>query len=233
VQISAISAVTITWARSAAERDLLARSLRSLAQHGLRITIADRTEPPIHLDDLRGLTNCTLVRATGATLVNQVQTGFATDSRNGSSFVLYSEPDKEQFFQHHLRSFVAAAPDDDNVGIVLASRSPGSFFSFPAMQRRTERAVNALCSRMLSARGDYCYGPFLMHRALVPDVASLPEDLGWGWRPAMFLRARERGYRVVPIVGDFDCPVDQRLETDADRSHRLRQFSQNLRAFES
>jgi len=233
VQISAVSAVSITWARSSSERAHLTRSLQSLAEHGLSLSIADRSEPSLQLHELSALANCTVVPAPGATLVAQVRTAFEADNRSRSRYVLYSEPDKELFFRHHLASFVAAAPDEDDVGIVVASRSPASFYSFPAMQRRTERAVNALCGRVLSARGDYCYGPFLVHRALVPDILSLPDDLGWGWRPAVFLKARQRGFRVMPIVGDFHCPVDQRLETPADRTHRLRQFSQNLRAFES
>jgi hypothetical protein len=48
------------------------------------------------------------------------------------------------------------------------------------MHRRTEEFINALCSDLIGDPGDYSYGPFLMNRALVPLIAYLGHDIGWG-----------------------------------------------------
>jgi hypothetical protein len=35
------------------------------------------------------------------------------------------------------------------------------------MQRYTEQAFNYFCAQLLESRGDHCYGPFVMPRALI------------------------------------------------------------------
>jgi hypothetical protein len=81
---------------------------------------------------------------------------------------------------------------------------------------------------MIGIRGDYSYGPFVMHRALVQHVSGLEGHLGWGWRHSTFLAASRSGQRVVPVYGDYPCPPDQCDEDDGERRHRLRQLSQNI-----
>jgi hypothetical protein len=67
-----------------------------------------------------------------------------------------------------------------------------------------------------------------MNRTLLPALTGLPEGMGWGWRPYAFAQAARRGLRVLHLVDDHPCPTDQRAEDDDERTHRLRQLSQNI-----
>ena len=67
-----------------------------------------------------------------------------------------------------------------------------------------------------------------MTRSLLPHVANLETHLGWGWRLSTFVAAHRSGLRVAQVTDDYQCPVAQRTENDADRMHRLRQLSENL-----
>jgi hypothetical protein len=96
------------------------------------------------------------------------------------------------------------------------------------MQRYTEGVINRLCAEMLGVAGDYSYGPFLMARALVPRVERLEGSLGWGWRHRIFLACHRERLRIVHVKGDYPCPEDQRVESDEERTHRMRQLSQNI-----
>jgi hypothetical protein len=68
----------------------------------------------------------------------------------------------------------------------------------------------------------------LLNSTLVPSLESLPDTIGWGWRPFAFNLARRLGYRVDAFEGDFLCPAGQRDETPSDRIYRMRQMSQNI-----
>jgi hypothetical protein len=62
----------------------------------------------------------------------------------------------------------------------------------------------------------------------VPPLETLPDTIGWGWRPYAFNLAMRLGYRVGAVTGDFLCPPDQRHDTPAERLYRMRQLVQNI-----
>ena len=137
------------------------------------------------------------------------------------------EPDKESFFEERMRRFVERASDEVKAGVILASRSTGSFDGYPPMQRYAERVFNQLCANVTGNAGDYCYGPFLMHRTLLPHVAGDPE-LGLGLAAFDVCAAARLKPRIAHVVDDHPCPADQRQEDDRDRRHRMRQLSKNI-----
>lgn len=161
-------------------------------------------------------------------MVAQIKASFNLAAVFATPYVLYVEPDKEEFFVNRFSYFVARAIEGDDARIVLASRSSSSLQTFPAMQQYTEGVFNYLCSNVIGAAGDYAYGPFLMHRTLLSHIVGLNAQLGWGWRPSTFVAAKQQGLRVVHVEDDHPCPADQRGEDDADRSHRIRQLAQNI-----
>jgi hypothetical protein len=67
-----------------------------------------------------------------------------------------------------------------------------------------------------------------MARALVPPLERLEGSLGWGWRHRIFLACHRERLRIVHVKGDYPCPEDQRVESDEERTHRMRQLSQNI-----
>jgi hypothetical protein len=223
-----VAIATITWVRSSGEERLLSRALEVLARTGLPVAVADRGTSATFAEGLRRLTGFRVAISNPQGLVAQVQDSVDLASAFGTRFIMYLESDKEAFLQHGIGEFLRQAPEEDDVGVVLASRSDAGFQTFPPMQRYTEGVINRLCEEMIGIRGDYSYGPFVMNRALVQHVSGLEGQLGWGWRHSTFLAASRKGQRVVHVVGDYACPPDQRKEDDGERRHRMRQLSQNI-----
>jgi hypothetical protein len=214
----------MTLARDEQQGQVLLEALRSLARRNTAIFAADGASPQPFLDAVARIP-VTLVPPRARNLVGQIVASLNAAAATGAPFILYTEPDKQTFFDTHLDAFLAAAPRDREVGIVLAARSSRAFATFPAFQQRTERSFNELCAEVVGEQTDYLYGPFLLNSTLVAELAGVDASVGWGWRPFLFNLARRRGYRVASIAGDYACPIDQR--GDEERAHRLRQLSQN------
>lgn len=204
------------------------RSLSVLAGAELPVAVCDRVVSTSFARFLEHLPGFAVAPAFEPGLVPQVKTSLAVAADLGRPFVLYTEPDKEIFFRTGLQDFLQRAPADDDVGIVIAARSDAAFATFPPVQRYTEGVINHLTGEALGVPGDYSYGPFLVHAALVPAILKLDTRLGWGWRHAAFLTAHRHGRRVVHLSGEYPCPPEQREEDAAERVHRLRQLSQNI-----
>lgn len=222
------SVATITLVRSDSEETLLRRSLELLACCDLPVAVADAGQSAAFAQFLRRVPGFSIVNPSEQGLVAQVQASFSVAAAFDTPFILYAEPDKELFFEQRMLPFLRAAPGQGDVGVVLASRSPRTFDTFPPMQRYTEGVINRLAAELIGAAGDYSYGPFLMNRSLLPFLARVDRRVGWGWRHAMFVAARKQGLRVVHVEDDYPCPRDQRCEDDAERLHRMRQLSQNI-----
>ncbi len=219
---------TISLARDGQEARLICRALQQLSSTGIRVIVSDGGSPASVVDFIRALPNVSLVAPKGRGLVPQIRAALPAAAQLKTRFVLYSESDKALFFEHHLAEFIAQAPDDDEVGVVLASRTPKSFATFPPLQRFAETALAHLTSEITNHPTDYSYGPFLLNSALIPRVETIGDTLGWGWREFMFAIAARSGYRVTHVAGDYECPPDQLHEGDAERVHRMRQLSQSV-----
>ncbi len=228
MDLSDVAIATITWPRSFAEEELLSRSLTLLAQAGCPVVAADRGTSATFTAILTSIRGVDVVVPAESGLVAQVKASVARAAISGRRFVLYVEPDKETFFRRAIVDFVHRAPDGSDVGVVLASRSDESFYTFPPVQRYTEGVINHLCAQRIGTVGDYSYGPFLMNRSLLPHVEAAESRLGWGWRHFVFRTAHDRGLRVCHVTGEYPCPPDQRDESESERTHRMRQLSQNI-----
>ena len=214
----------MTLARDDRQAQTLLDALRVLARRNTAIFAADGGSPQPFVDAVARIP-VTVVPARARNLVGQVVASLHAAAAAGASFILYTEPDKQTFFDTHLDGFLEAARRERDAGIVLAARSADAFATFPAFQQRTERSFNELCGEVIGEPTDYLYGPFLLTSALVAELADVDASVGWGWRPFLFNLARRGGYRIASIVGDYACPIDQR--GDEERTHRLRQLSEN------
>lgn len=221
------------WARDAGEADRLHAALRSLAQHRLPVVLADGGSEESFLGRLADLPHVQLApaRPTPAPrLLGQIQRALAQASTLGPRHVLYTEPDKQWFFENRLADFVAQATHTNPAGVVLAARDTSSFATFPPFQRATESLFNQLCLEALGLEGDFLYGPFLISDALLPHLARIEEDLGWGWRPFVIAVAHRLGLPVSFVVADLPCAREQRGEDDSQsRLYRLDQLAQNVK----
>jgi hypothetical protein len=223
-----VTVATITWARDDAEEQLLRAALSVLAASRLQVVIADAGTNPAFTRFLCTCPNFTITVPGQRSLMTQVQASLQAAATRKPDFILYTEPDKEQFFKYSLAGFIERASGNTDTGVVLAARSDASFATFPPVQRFTEATINHLTGRFAGTPGDYSYGPMLVNPALVPYITDLDPPIGWGWRHFAVAAAVRLGYRVLLVVDDYPCPPDQQTEDEEEELHRMRQLNQNI-----
>ncbi|HVK38018.1 MAG TPA: hypothetical protein VNA88_05770 [Candidatus Kapabacteria bacterium] len=222
-----LAIATMTLVRDGNEQRLLTEALSALAAHGIPMFVADGGSPEPFVAELRALAGTTLVEPAGRGLVHQVRAAVHAATASGARRVLYTEPDKLTFFERHLADFLATSRN--RAGVVLAARNDDALATFSPTQRATETAINAVAAELTRRPGDYCFGPFLFDADLARHIEKIPDDLGWGWRFALFVAAHRNGTPVTLVPGNFECPQDQRAESDTDVVHRLTQLGDNVR----
>ena len=223
-----VCVATMAWARDPEEERVLRAALAVLHRTGLPVTVADKGNNASFTQFLAGLAGASVIPSAAASLVAQVQASLRAAGSPGARFVLYTEPDKEDFFARRLASFLDRAPRDARVGAVLAARTQASLATFPAIQQYTEGVINHLTGQVTGRPGDYSYGPLLLARELLPAVMTLEPEIGWGWRHFAVCRAMQMGLTVHLVEDDHPCPVEGRLDEAGERLHRLRQLAQNI-----
>ena len=223
-----LSIATITWARTPGEENLLRQALEQLSAFNIPVFVTDGGSNSSFIYFVKSLPNFTLVTAEGKGLWPQVQSSLQAAYHSGSTFILYTEPDKKNFFDQSLAGFIKDAAENDKTGIVLAGRSANAFETFPLFQRTSEATINFCCSEITGHPLDYTYGPFLLNRKLVPYLLQVKNDIGWGWRPYSFCIAHHLGYQLNELTGNFECPDDQRTDDAMERIYRMKQLSQSI-----
>lgn len=229
MQQNNICIATISWARNEAEEELLRSSLQQLAKLQLQVFITDGGSPDSFTSFINNLPNFHLLKAEAKGVYAQARHSLQKAYQSGAEFILYTEPDKESFFQKDLQALLEAAEKNVNTGIFMASRSAEGLATFPSFQQMTERTINQCCAEVIGKEYDYTYGPFLLNRKLVPYLEKVKEDIGWGWRPYLFSIAHRLGLEVAATTQSFECPPDQREDDPKERIYRMRQLEQNIR----
>jgi hypothetical protein len=203
-----------------------------LAEAG-SVILADGGSISGFADQLRGIPGVTVsaTPGTGPRLVAQVRLALTMAGNSGSPYVLYTEPDKQAFFEHRLMSFLdTVTASRADTGISFPARDAASFATFPPGQQSTERLFNDLASETLGITSDFLYGPLLIRSDLLPHLEDLPIDLGWGWRIFLLTVTHRLGLPLLPWVADLPCPSEQRGEDDEQsRTYRIEQLAQNVR----
>lgn len=225
----AITIATITLARNTQEERELRLALQELASLHMPVIVADGGSTPSFLSFLHSLPHFTVVPVANSSVWAQAKASVEAACHTNTPFVFYTEPDKKEFFKTGLLSLIAAAGADESTGIVLASRSAAGFATFPFFQQMTESAINHCCAEVTGTEGDYCYGPFLLNRALIPYLDLVEENIGWGWRPYCFGMAHRLGYTTDTFEAGFTCPSHQREDDEKERIYRMKQLEQNIR----
>ncbi|HEY8562536.1 MAG TPA: hypothetical protein VIL74_19310 [Pyrinomonadaceae bacterium] len=223
-----VAIATMTWARDAREETLLRESLTLLARQRVPTFVSDGGSSEGFIRFLERFDDFRVFHGGGNGLFPQIRRSLRAAIDSGAKFVLYTEPDKKLFFDARLPEFLSNAPSEENVGVVLASRSPAGFATFPEFQRYTETVVNDLCFEIIGERFDYTYGPFLFNRKLADCLERAGDAIGWGWRPFLFAAARLTGYKIVQSANDYSCPAEQRDETNSERLYRMKQLSESI-----
>jgi hypothetical protein len=219
---------TMTAGRTHREAATLGASIERLACLGLPVFAADAGSIPAFTDRARQVSRLELWRE-GTTLVQQIKACFGRVLKNNHRVVLYTEPDKKEFFECGVKAFLEETGSCHAEAVCIAARNPESFATFPPGQQSAELAFNSLASDVLGITPDLLYGPLILDLESVANYLNqIPADLGWGWRTYAIARSVLAGKRVASVVGPFCCPVEQRTETSRDRIYRLTQLKQNV-----
>ena len=216
---------TISWARNEDEERILREALSKLASLEMPVFITDGGSSESFRTFLGMLPNFTVLEAKG--LWPQAKSSIKAAQETGAEFIFYTEPDKLEFFSDHISKFLRQ-PIDNTLGVLLASRSAKAIATFPSFQKMTETAINDCCKEIVGKPIDYCYGPFVFNKRLIPYLDALDDHCGWGWRPFVFAVAQRMGLRVESFEGDFNCPADQREDDEGERIYRMKQLTQNI-----
>jgi hypothetical protein len=172
--VRATAIVTITRARSAEEAAALKASLEILQAAGLPIFAGDGGSIAAFQEMLQAWPSMRL--STGlSTLAGQVKA--AVQAAAGQHrYVLYTEPDKRDFFAAGLVEFCRAA-ESDSRPVIVAARDAASFATFPSGQQATERAFNTLLPELLGLNlPDSLYGPILFDLQMVGKFMEAVPD---------------------------------------------------------
>ena len=221
-----VAIATITLARNDRERDLLLAALRDLARADLPVFATDGGSGREFVEEVRKLEGFRLCQPEGAGLWPQVRASLKAAAASGAQFILYTEPDKRDFFREGLAPLIAESPDDAGVGVVLASRAQRELSTFPAFQQYTESVINRCCAEVTGQAFDFSYGPFLLQASVVQHLDPRNDDVGWGWRTYTFAIAHRLGLRLEQRLRGRACPPEQR--SDAESIYRMEQLAQSL-----
>jgi hypothetical protein len=228
MNISELSIATISWARNDEEEKLLRQSLQELAQLERPVYITDGGSDSSFIDFLKSFPNFVVLKAEEKGVWAQAKKSLSEAYQSGSRFILYTEPDKLDFFKNDLLRMLDEVTVDEQSGVITASRSAKGFATFPAFQQMTETTINNCCSEVIGDNVDYTYGPFILNRRLVSYLNLIQEDIGWGWRPYIFAMAKRFGYKVEAFKEDFSCPPLQQEDNAKERIYRMKQLAQNI-----
>ena len=149
-----ISIVTMTRAKPD-DYELHRAALRELAALRLPTVITDGGSGEEFLSYLNSFPNFIVQRAARAGAFLQIKTSFDRARQFATPYVLYTEPDKQFFFQQRLAEFIERASSHSTTGIIIPARTAESFASYPESQRFTEAFTNQLCSRIVGKDGDF------------------------------------------------------------------------------
>ena len=108
MQVEDITVATITWVRNPEDERVLLEALRSLAALESQLFIADGGSSDEYFRDLQRLPNTRAFRAERPGIVAQTRESLKTALKDGTKFLLYTEPDKRHFFEVALREFINA-----------------------------------------------------------------------------------------------------------------------------
>jgi hypothetical protein len=220
-----LAIATITLARQPDEEAMLLRGLAALAASPLPVFVTDGGSASAFLERARridGLTWCEPARG----LWPQVRRGLDAAREAGARWILYTEPDKVDFFRENLRTFIAQAPVNEGSGVVLVSRASEQLATFPVFQQYSESVINRCCAEVIGRAFDYSYGPFLLAATVVQHLRPPTEEIGWGWRPFAFGIAHRLGLRIEHVPLAAACPADQRSRSE--RVYRMQQLAQSV-----
>jgi hypothetical protein len=226
--MNATAIATMTAARSDQEAAALAAAIQQLSQLGLPIFAADAGSIAAFTDRVRQISQLELWQE-GTTLVQQIKACFRRVLKTDHRVVLYTEPDKREFFESGVTSFLEETRGCQAASACIAARDPESFATFPPIQRSAERALNDVASNLIGFTTDMLYGPLVLDLELAATyLDQVPDDLGWGWRTYVIARCVLAGKQVASVAGPFCCPLEQRTENSRDRAYRLTQLKQNV-----
>lgn len=228
---------TVTLARSRSEEKIILESLKALSETGLSMVVVDGGSSKDFIADLKSIPRINIKRETKGNLFTQVRQALKEASVR-YPFIFYSESNKFEFLFKKSKDFLRDArvliQSDQNLGMILASRSKKSIATFPKFQRLEESIINELLCYLLKKKStvDFTYGPRIINVSLIRYLEDISLNLGWGWMSFLLFAAKAENKKIYSTTLEALCPKNERMETKSDTKFRLRQFQNHLSAID-
>lgn len=220
-----LAIATMTFAKTKEEAELMESALKILADKGYSAYVADGASPVEGFARNIGLMGHQVVEVRGLAPQQRDSISRASDK---SPFVLYTEPDKYDWFVNGFERFVDAYSRGKK-GFAAVGRTPEQMKTFPPHQQYWENKMNSIIEYETGIKGDFIYGPKFFPSVLGNHVKDFKK--GVGWQTVMFLPGRAYNLRMpIEIIETAsECPINQRREDNAE--YREKQFEQNKLGF--
>jgi hypothetical protein len=141
--------------------------------------------------------------------------------------VLYTEPDKRDWFKKGLKDSVEFYLSHD-YDFVTVSRSKEQIRTFPSFQQKTEGLMNSLIKTETGINGDFIYGPKIFKSELAKELDEIQTDVGWGVLMFLVGRAHKLGYKIgVSYTAANYFPHKKKEHTQ----YRMKQLVDNNHGF--
>lgn len=217
-----VAIATMTFDRKG-NAELMESALEVLSQLPYEVYVSDGGSSERFVENMRKM-GFHVNHAEGLTFQHKDAILRASDSH---STVLYTEPDKYDWFLEGLERAIEMHSDEKSLGVI--ARTPRGFKTFPEHQQLWEGRLNKIISGNTGVKGDYIYGPKIFPVSLGYEFGKVNEDLGWGGMMFLVGRAYNLGLPIKMIYTASDCPLDQRNEDN--ENYRKRQFGGNVKGF--
>src|SRR5919199_6351457 len=102
-----IAIATMSWARTAQEAQLLREAMCRLARLNLPVIVTDGGSGQPFVEYLRGFRHFTVLETDTPGVLAQSKRSLQGALQLGRRYILYTESDKQLFFEHGLGKFLA------------------------------------------------------------------------------------------------------------------------------
>ena len=210
------------------DAELMKSSLEVLSNFRYSVHVADGGSSPKFVDALKKMGH-KVEYAQGLTAQHKNSISRASDK---SPFVLYTEPDKHDWFVNGFEESVDTYfKRDKGSGLLLVARTPEQLKTFPPHQQEWEgKLAKEIITPKTGVNGDFTYGPRFFPSELGIQVKDVKDAQGWETITFLVGRAYKMGLPINMLYTAAECPLDQRGEDNA--KYRQFQFNCNKKGFE-
>jgi hypothetical protein len=222
-----IAIATPSWVRTPAESQVVIETITAYGALGIPVVVVDGGSPAAEQDKIKNISNVLWFEAKG---LNEQLRVAHEEAQKVADHIFYTHSDKLDFAQHEARKLMDYYRQLPNKGILIPTRTPGSFATYPEYQQKAEEFLSWFIGDYLKHHADYYAGPTIYPAQLVDYLPQLTGDIGWGIEAYFYVLAKRLNLPFDFISVDFKAPAN--IEDDeTTNNYRIKIVAQQIEAF--